>query len=311
MQVRLEKYFSDGPLVGEQVRKYMDKFKASMIVGATLLLMSAGSVYADQVEITGNGTDSSNSVVLMESSSTVIVQENEAKIVNEVAVAGNSGGNEASGNTGGDVSIKTGDVSSDVAIVNKANENVAVVDTCCEEGGTTDVLIKNNGKDSDNSVAVVDTSCTAVVQENDAIIKNEVLVLGNSGGNEINGETGQVGGISDPSITTGGVDATIGIKNVANENVADVSTCCTEGGTDTITIKGNGKDSKNTVKSFSFTSKYLSQNNFAFVGNFVGVAGNTGGNEANGNTGGDVSIKTGKFDAFVSLFTKVNKNYAY
>jgi hypothetical protein len=277
------------------------------ILASTSLLVSAATlVMADDATIQGNGVDSENKIEMTDTSETTVVQENKAFIENEVVMEGNSGGNEANENTGSDVGVKTGGVTESALIGNKANSNYASVDACCADGDNS-LTIKNNGKDSDNKIKSTSVDSTEVLQGNFALVKNDVEMEGNSGDNEANENTGPAE--EDPvEVKTGGVDMSVGIENVANKNVAYVNGCGCEEGDDDHLIKGNGKDSKNKIKSLKATLKLASQGNFAWVGNLVGASGDSGDNEANENTGGSVKVKTGFVSAFVSIFSKLNFN---
>src|SRR5688572_8002304 len=73
------------------------------------------------VEISGNGSDSDNTLNLGSTSSTVVTQSNTANISNNVQVNADTGGNDAEDNTGGDVAVTTGDSDVSVGISNTAN----------------------------------------------------------------------------------------------------------------------------------------------------------------------------------------------
>jgi len=61
-----------------------------------------------------------------------------------------------------------------------------------------------------------------------------------------------------------------------------------------VTIKNNGNGSSNRVKVSQNCKVGVSQTNLTFVGVLANVSADTGDNNANGNTGGDVTIDTGK-----------------
>ena len=167
----------------------------------------------------------------------------------------------------------------------------------------TTVEISGNGADSDNTATVVQVNETGVFQLNNAEIRNDVSVSANSGGNDANNNTG-----GDVSIDTGNATSDTTISNTANANVADVSGCC-PGDVD-VKISGNGANSDNNAKVKVKSETLVVQENNASVANFVTAKLNTGKNDANNNTGGDVDIDTGNAKADVTLSTKVNKNVA-
>ena len=82
--------------------------------------VGAGNVSA---VITDNGAGSVNTIVIDIDNRCKIVQVNNLNITNNVGVGINTGGNSASGNTSGNVSINSGSASASVKIVNNVNQN--------------------------------------------------------------------------------------------------------------------------------------------------------------------------------------------
>ena len=76
----------------------------------------------------------------------------------------------------------------------------------------------------------------------------------------------------------------------------------------TCTISGNGAHSTNNCRIKIETSKKIVQVNKAFVKNVVITTASTGGNKANDNTGGDVSITAGDATVTVTITNTVNSN---
>jgi len=250
------------------------------------------------VKISGNGAKSDNDANVRVANRTWVDQNNYAKIKNDVDVDSDTGKNDANGNTGGSVSITTGNSSSDVAVSNTANKNVATVGNG-SGGGTLSVVISGNGWNSDNTANVTVRSQT---------------------------------GVRDVEILTGNADADVDVSNLANFNFADVDSCgCILDGT--VKIAGNGARSDNdaTVRLASLTA--VDQNNDYSCGyghrggndvnsssenghkskpcNDVNVDLDTGKNDANGNTGdpdGDPSVTTGNAEADVVVETTANSN---
>jgi hypothetical protein len=76
---------------------------------------------------TGNGAKSWNTAIVKDISSTAVGQSNNAQVLNVVTTNSDTGHNNASGNTGGNVGITTGPTSTGVVISNNLNSNEAVV----------------------------------------------------------------------------------------------------------------------------------------------------------------------------------------
>ncbi len=77
------------------------------------------------VSVIGNGADSINGVTTSAKCITKVDQTNVANIANYVTTKSNTGGNNASFNTGGDVSVISGSSDSSVTVSNVANSNTS------------------------------------------------------------------------------------------------------------------------------------------------------------------------------------------
>lgn len=75
----------------------------------------------------GNGAKSWNTAVVKDISSTTVGQSNSAQVLNVVTTNSDTGHNQASGNTGGNVGITTGPTTTQVVVSNNLNSNEAVV----------------------------------------------------------------------------------------------------------------------------------------------------------------------------------------
>jgi len=91
------------------------------IIGATLL--PAAALADTSCEISGNGARSHNSCRITIRNSKRIRQSNSSSITNRVKIWVSTGGNDANNNTGGDVSIISGDADVNVTITNEVNQN--------------------------------------------------------------------------------------------------------------------------------------------------------------------------------------------
>ena len=277
----------------------------SIIASGAVLLQATIPAFADTtLVISGNGADSKNEVKIESNQSTLVTQNNDAKINNQVNASSDTGDNEAEENTGGDVSISTGDATTDVNVQNTVNSNAASVDCC--GNNDVDVLISGNGADSDNKVELKDEkdSGVQVFQDNNADVKNHVDADSNSGDNEAEENAG-----GDVSIETGDASTTVGVSTTANANWAQVGG---NGSNPTLSLRivDNGADTKNKIKLDLDGGVLLTQNNDAKVVNDVDADADTGDNEAEENTGGDVSIETGDATVDVTVDNMVNFNWA-
>lgn len=176
---------------------------------ATLgLLATAGIAFADtSAEISGNGAESNNTIIIKHKCETVVDQTNKTKVNTEVTANANTGGNSASSNTGGDVTIDTGNASNTVTVDVTGGSNSASLpsDQCCCQS-TTDTLISGNGEGSTNLVKVKSKKSTVVSQYAKTKVKAKASVKAKTGKNIADDNTG---GTVD--VTTGNGTNTVGV----------------------------------------------------------------------------------------------------
>lgn len=94
---------------------------AASIFAATLAPATA-LANGNSCEIKNNGAGSHNRCRITEINVQVTIQRNLANIWNGVLVIASTGGNQASKNTGGDVTVTTGDATVNVTINNTVNQ---------------------------------------------------------------------------------------------------------------------------------------------------------------------------------------------
>lgn len=169
---------------------------------------------------------------------------------------------------------------------------------------STELVISGNGSDSDNQVQVQQSNNTWVTQTNVTDIQNHIDVNADTGGNTAEDNTG-----GDVHLETGDASAKVMVDNLANSNVAEVESCdCAD---DTLVkIEGNGTGTDNTARLQKAAQTNVFQTNVAKIDNKVNVDAETGDNDAEDNTGGDVVILTGDADTEVYMSTMANMNSA-
>ncbi len=282
----------------------LQKKVTSAIAAGALLLQVALPVLAQSTTlvITGNGAESDSDINVAQTTTTTVVQNNVANISNDVDADADTGGNDANYNTGGAVSIDTGDASTGVAISNTANSNTAEVKGCCETD--VDVEISGNGWKSDNDANLKLSTSTDVFQNNYAKIKNDVDADSDTGDNDANYNTG-----GNVSVKTGDADTAVLIDNKVNSNWAKIGDG-SGGASVSLKILGNGAESDNDINLAFARSLLLTQDNFASIKNDVDADADTGDNDANYNTGGSASIDTGDATVGVAIDNMANFNYA-
>lgn len=176
---------------------------------ATLgLFATAGMAFADTTaEISGNGADSTNTIIIKNKCETVVDQTNKTDVNTEVTASANTGSNSASNNTGGDVTIDTGNASNAVTVDVTGGSNSATVpsDQCCCQS-TTDTIISGNGEGSTNYVKVKSKKLNSVTQYSKTKVKTKSSLKAKTGKNTADDNTGGV-----VEVKTGNADNTVDV----------------------------------------------------------------------------------------------------
>lgn len=169
---------------------------------------------------------------------------------------------------------------------------VAIALTVAPVASAETIANTGNGVDSNNVATINNNNSTSVSQSNVATINNSIAVSSNTGDNSASRNTG-----GDVKVNTGDSGVKVGIENFANQNSAKVDDCCKVGGNTSVANSGNGDSSYNDATLNATKSTVLGQTNYANIANAVEVQSNTGGNEADKNTGNGfnsgVSVTTG------------------
>jgi hypothetical protein len=285
----------------------MTNFKRSLataFAAGALLVNTVLPVFAEtSIVISGNGTDTENTATVGFSQTTQVVQENNADVFNKVEADADTGDNKAEDNTGGDVSIETGDADVTVKAETSVNTNSAEVGCC--PGGDVEVKISGNGSGSNNDAALSLGSSVQLTQGNFADVTNLVEADADTGDNKAEDNTG-----GDVSIDTGNASTSVTLKTSGNSNSALVGGSGGGLGSVSAIISGNGEDSDNDIILGLGSTVFFVQENFADIFNKVDADADTGENKAEDNTGGEASIETGDAEVDVTIDNMVNFNWA-
>lgn len=171
--------------------------------------------------------------------------------------------------------------------------------------GAIQVVVDGNGSHSDNTVGVTQETSNQVYQDNSANISNDINAKSNTGGNDANRNTG-----GDVDVNTGNAEAVVSVANNVNSNEAsiDCGGCPSNVG---VEVSGNGAKSDNAVTLSMSNTNWIDQDNHAKVNNDVDVKANSGYNDADRNTGGNVSVSTGTASALATVSNMANANLAH
>lgn len=290
-----------------KINLYMKKI-ATITASISMVVFTflPGTVAASSLElnVTGNGADSTNTTAVTTQNNTVVSQNNNANITNNISANSSSGNNSASKNTGGDVSVDTGNSKTLVSVENTANTNTADVKSCaCDTDAI--VSVSGNGADSTNNAALALKNSTTVAQTNNGNITNKVYADSNSGDNKANKNTG-----GDVSVSTGNALTNVELSTEANSNWASVGGHGNGGSNVSLLVLGNGADSNNSIGLALENETLLQQKNQASIKNWVDADATTGDNKAYKNTGGETSVDTGDAWAGVAVDNAANFNWA-
>jgi len=166
------------------------------------------------------------------------------------------------------------------------------------------VKIKGNGAFSHNGVHLTNRSSSRIRQVNKTAVVNLVGVFQNTGKNDANFNTG-----GDVDVNSGDATATVRNTTTTGGNSATTPDCGCPTPDDTLTISRNGAFSHNWIGVSNTSSSSTTQVNETLVVNGVVVGQNTGGNDANFNTGGGtVDVDSGNASATVTNTTTTGGN---
>lgn len=197
------------------------KITTGLATAAILASAIAPMAFAADNEISGNGDNSTNKIILSDTNTTVVEQSNDSTVGNTISSVASTGGNKANGNTGGDVSITTGDASNTTTVSTTTGGNIANIASCCgcKNGGSN--LISGNGADSYNKVKITLSNTLIAGQGNSSLVSNSVSSKAKTGKNKAKKNTnGTV------NITTGGATNTTGVTVLTGDNTLTTTPGC-------------------------------------------------------------------------------------
>jgi hypothetical protein len=169
----------------------------------------------------------------------------------------------------------------------------------------TTVTVSGNGNGSTNGVTVDQDTTNVNGQLNLLLAENNVDSNANTGGNSASHNNGK----GNSSVDTGNATSNVTITNQTGNNTITTDGSCTCGSDTTVKVKGNDKDSENTVDVSSDTDNWNIQANVLAVSNGVTTHAKTGKNKANHNNGkGNKKVTTGNSHSTVTVTNKTGNN---
>lgn len=167
------------------LKKFGTAFFSFALFGITVVTPTNAAV---EVKVHGNGSRSDNEVSFNLNKKMTLTQSNTTAISNNVDISNNTGGNRASGATGGDVRINSGDADATVEITNFAGVNIAEIGCNCVDENYS-FHVADNGHRSDTTVSADVNNSVAVSQKNYSDIDNDVSIENNTGNNSAAGSS--------------------------------------------------------------------------------------------------------------------------
>ena len=237
------------------MKNTLKRISVGLASSALMLNMLSPAFASTTLYTGGNGSNTENEIEVEIEQTKLVEQSNSTDISNKFNIDLGTGDNEAEDNTGGDVSIKTGDTDVIIDVENAANENVASLSSCGTCAGETEVTIAGNGTNSENEVELELETSVWAVQDNHADVDNDIEIDAETGDNDAEDNTG-----GESSIETGSFVGFIDVANSLNFNSANVA--CDDCLMDVLAkVADNGTDSENEIEAELEGGVFVTQEN--------------------------------------------------
>lgn len=164
------------------------KIAAGFASAALFANLAIPAFASTDVEVSGNGTKSDNEVTVENTNTVDLKQTNNLNVVLNITSKASTGGNKASGNTGGSTSITTGDATTETTVAVAGGDNKATVPSCgCESDDA--VKVSGNGKKSDNKVTLKNKKELKADQKGDVSVTGNITSKAKTGKNKAKNNT--------------------------------------------------------------------------------------------------------------------------
>jgi len=173
------------------MNKYIYKLGTAATIAGFLATSFAPAVLAETtVDISGNGSGSINNVNVTNVCTVTVLQKNKTYVSVNATLNATTGGNEANNNTGGDVTIDTGNAASSLDVTVGGSSNTAEMPNCCEcANGATDVTVSDNGSGSINNSNTTNVNTKSATQKNKSKTRVKATLKSKTGKNKANNNT--------------------------------------------------------------------------------------------------------------------------
>lgn len=194
------------------------KQKVSAAVATAVMVggLMAPMASAADITVSGNGSNSTNNVTVVNSNNTTVAQGSATVAVTVVSSSATTGGNTANGNTGnGGVDVTSGNATSNVTTTVTGGSNVATVTPCGCEAPDSTIKVKDNRAKSKNTVTTVNSNSQVVLQGTFTGAGTFVGSTAKTGKNKANKNTGK----GNVSVTSGNSHSTVTTTVTGGSNV--------------------------------------------------------------------------------------------
>lgn len=183
--------------------------------GAALFMATfASSAFAEELKIVDNGAGSNNTITVTNTNICTVTQENKTKVEAIVVAGASTGGNTASSNTGGDVTIDTGNATATATMTVTGGDNTATDPCCCDQAvPPANQTIKDNGVNTDNIITSTNTNISTLSQKSKTKVRALVGAKAKTGKNKAKYNTG-----GSTEVKTGNSDATADLSVTGGSN---------------------------------------------------------------------------------------------
>ncbi len=194
------------------MKKYISLLGAGFVTASLLgSLVAPGVLAFVDVTITTNGDSSTNNVTVNATATVFSTQDNSSDFTNTLDASAKTGKNEASSNTGGAVTITSGDATATTTVSNTGGANTATIASPTVPNSTT--TVGTNGVGSSNAVNLTLDAILSAAQTNVCKKLNTLTKKARTGKNLANSNTG-----GPVSVTSGVATATGLATNICSPN---------------------------------------------------------------------------------------------
>lgn len=329
---------------GDAVNSVSTVTVANTNLDLTLNPSNNTSPTAQDTTIDANGSNSNNAIDLSNTTNQNTNQTNIGSVANNLDQNTITGDNTANFNLG-NTTVISGDANTSGTLLTTLNTNlagVAVAEFNVVEDHQGDIIldfssscilgcdsllgsITNNGSDSTNSANINQSDTKTTFQVNDGETTNNMTLASDSGNNTASFNTG-----GDNTIVTGDANVSANAITFLNNNISgnvavgvvniygdlngdiilpsSVFDSLTGSSNSSSTISENGSGSQNATDINQTTNTNTNQANTADIENNLIFAASTGDNDANLNTGGNTTVKTGDANVETQTLNIANNN---